>query len=256
MPPMFAQLPWYVRVPLGALAIALWMGVFALPPWWLGLPLLLALAFGVAALASRRQEWALWCRRGLKWGLPGWLFALQRALGGDLLAWGAALLGALVGFSLVALLESLLDHRVRRTPRIPPQPEWAELAMAPVGPVAHIVELEPVRWLDARSSLDDPGGDCVAYRMGDEESGSYHFGSGRTLARLSARCGFSPRGRWFVASTPHGRGDLLWDRQADKVHRLRGWQLYGWDGEQPWLARGLDGPPTRLHEVLGDKTNA
>lgn len=253
MLPVLAQLPWYVRVPLGTLAIVLWIGAFALPPWWLGLPLLLALAFGTALWATRRHEWALWCRRGLKWGLPGWLFALQRALGGDLLAWGAALLGALVGFSLVALLESLLDHRVSRKPPVAPQPEWSELAMAPVGPAAHIVELEPVRWQDARARLDDPRDGAVDYRPGRDENGSYHFGAGRTLEHLSERCAFSPRGRWFVASTPAGRGDLLWDRQADKVHRLRGWQVYGWDGEQPWLARGLDGVPTRLHEVLGDK---
>src|ERR1700761_2838178 len=180
MTPVFAQLPWYVRVLLGALGMALWIGLFALPPWWLGLPLLLALAFGATVLAARRHEWALWCRRGLKWGLPGWLFALQRALGGDLLAWGAALLGALIGFSLVALLESLLDHRVRRAPHASPQPEWSELAMAPVGPAAHIVELEPVRWQDARGRVDDPRGDSVDYRSGNDESGSYQFKSGGT----------------------------------------------------------------------------
>jgi hypothetical protein len=255
MLPVFAQLPWYVRVPLGALLAALWIGAFALPPWWLGLPALLALALGVAAWAWRHHEWALWCRRGLKWGLPGWLFALQRALGGDLLAWGAALLGALVGFSLVALLESMLDRGIRRTPSVV-QPEWSELAMAPVGPAAHIVELERMRWRDVDGDIDDPLGGPATYRPGSDGSGSYHFGSRRILDRLSPRCGFSPQGRWFVASTPDGRGDLLWDRQADKVHRLRGWQLYGWGGEQPWLARGLDGVPTSLHEVLGDKPAA
>ncbi|HEY9133365.1 MAG TPA: hypothetical protein VIM98_16535 [Dyella sp.] len=251
MPPLLFHLPWYLRIPLTALMVAAWFGLLALPPWWLGLPLLLALALGAAILAHRRHDLALWCRRGLKWGLPAWLFALQRALGGDLVAWGAALLGALVGFSLVALLESLLDHRVHRTPRAAAQPEWRELAMAPVGPPAHIVELVPPRWREVDGAVTDPRGGQVIYRAIDAESGSYRFGAGRSFDRLSRRCSFSPAARWFVASAPGGRGDLLWDRDTDKVHRLRGWQLYGWDGEQPWLAHGVDGVPTSLHEALG-----
>lgn len=251
MSPFLPHLPWYLRLPLMALAVAAWIGLFAFPPWWLGLPFLLALVLGATLLAHRHHELALWFRRGLKWGLPGWLLALQRALGGDVVAWGAALLGALVGFSLVALLESLLDHRVNRTPRAAAQPEWQELAMAPVGPAAHIVELIPARWHEIDGTFVDPRGGEAVYQPLDAESGSYRFGVGRTFDRLSRRCGFSPAGRWFVASAPGGRGDLLWDRETDKVHRLRGWQLYGWEGEKPWLAHGIDGVPASLHEALG-----
>ena len=129
------------------LLLAGWTVLLALLPWWLGLVLLVALTAGAAICTRRSHPWGELCRSGLKWGLPGMLFAVQRALGGDLIAWGAALLGALVGYSLVALLESLLLHRVRRASA--PTPEWSELAMAPVGPPARIIELAPVQWHDA-----------------------------------------------------------------------------------------------------------
>lgn len=234
------------------LLIIVWVGLLALSPWWLGLVLLIIAAAGAVGFANKRHIWAMDCRRALKWGLPGWLFALQHALGGDLVAWGAALLGALVGFSLVALLESLLDHGVHRSPVASVQPEWRELAMAPIGPPAQIVVLVPMRWQQVTETVADPYDGEATYLTSTDDSGSYRFRSGRVLERLSRRCGFSPAGRWFVASTPGGRGELLWDRQTDRVHRLRGWQLYGWDGEQPWLVRGSDGAPVRLHEALGE----
>ncbi|MBV8158737.1 MAG: hypothetical protein JO278_13810, partial [Dyella sp.] len=80
-----------------------WMGLIALLPWWMGLPLWLLLGLGAVMFHRRIDHYAELCRRGLRWALPGFLFAMQRALGGDLLAWGVALLGALVGYSLLAL---------------------------------------------------------------------------------------------------------------------------------------------------------
>ncbi|HEX7816331.1 hypothetical protein [Dyella sp.] len=230
---------------------SLWLVVLAFLPWWLGLPLLLALTLALLLLGPRHQDWAAWCRRGLRWGLPGWLFALQRALGGDAMAWGVALLGALVGFSLIVLMESLQRH-AKPASRAFVQPEWRELAMAPIGPPVRMVELQPVEWRDACKSMADPDGASMDFAADHDEVGSYRFASGRRLDGLSRRHGFSPGGRWFVASTPGGHGDTLWDRQADKVHRLRGWDLCGWYDEQPWLTRGTDGIPASLHEVLGD----
>ncbi|MFC4525375.1 hypothetical protein ISN76_03905 [Dyella halodurans] len=238
---------WLVRV-LPALA---WAALLALCPWWMGLPLLLLLAVGAVVFARRIVHYAALCRRGLRWGLPGLLFAVQRALGGDLVAWGAALLGALVGFSLVALMESLLDRRVRRAPYGSPAPAWQDMALAPMGPPAQIIELSRAAWCEAGDAFADPGGEPVHYQAGERDRGRYVFAKGRVIDNVSPRCCFGPGGRWFVASLPEGRGDTLWDRQADRLHRLSGWELCGWEGEQPWLARSPDGVPTSLHEVLG-----
>ncbi|SFS07260.1 hypothetical protein SAMN05216570_2243 [Dyella sp. OK004] len=234
------------------LLLAGWMVLLALLPWWLGLILLLGTAAGAVWYARRSASLSDACRLGLKWGLPGCLFALQRALGGDLLAWGAALLGALVGFSLVALLESLLFHRVRRQAKAGATPEWRDMAMAPIGPAAHIIELHVVAWDEAGGKFADPRGGVVRYESQGAGAGRYVFADGSIVDRLSSRHAFSPAGRWFVASLPEGRGDVLCDRHRGKWHRLRGWQLCGWeDGEQPWLARQADGVPVALHEVLG-----
>ncbi len=230
---------------------ALWTVVLAALPWWIGLCLLVLLTLGAVIFDRRIVQLAERCRRGLRWGLPGLLFAVQRALGGDLLAWGAALLGALVGFSLVALLESLLDHRVRHKAHAQPSPEWSELALAPVGPAAHIIELSLASWRDVDSDFTDPAGDAVRYEAIGNGVGRYVFATGKIIERVSQRCCFGPGGRWFVASLPGGRGDVLWDRQSHRLHRLPGWELAGWEGEQPWMARRRDGVPTALHEVLG-----
>jgi hypothetical protein len=238
---------WLVRT-LPAVA---WTCLVGLLPWWVGLPLLLLLALGAVLLARRVAHYAELCRRGLRWGLPGFLFAVQRALGGDLIAWGAALLGALVGFSLVVLLESLLDRGVRRVPHTAVSPEWCEMALAPIGPPAHIIELSRADWREVSGRFNDTSGESVRYEAQASGSGRYVFAEGRTIDNASPRCCFGPGGRWFVASRPEGRGDILWDRQGDHVHRLAGWELYGWDGEQPWLAQGSDGAPASLHEVLG-----
>jgi hypothetical protein len=46
------------------------------------------------------------------------------------------------------------------------------------------------------------------------------------------------------------RGTVLWDRECDQLHRLRGWQLGGWHAEQPWLARHDGEMPLALPVVL------
>lgn len=224
--------------------------MLALLPWWLGLPLVVLSAIGAVLFDRRVVQYAEWCRRALRWGLPGLLFAVQRALGGDLLAWGAALLGALVGFSLVVLMESLLDHRVRRTPAAKASPEWSELAMAPVGPAAHIIELTRASWQEAKGEFVDTAS-VAQFESTGEGRGRYVFTQGQIIGKASSRYCVSPGGRWFAANLPGGRGEILWDRQSGRIHRLIGWQLSGWEGEQPWLARGSDGVPTSLHEVLG-----
>lgn len=231
------------------LLFAGWTVLLALCPWWLGLALLLVLAGGTLYYAQRSASLRDLCRSGLKWGLPGVLYAVQRVLGGDLMAWGAALLGALLGFSLVALLESFLPRRARHAP--PPSPEWRDIAMASVGPPGRIIELVPVAWMDA-AALSDPLGQVVGYEPTSGDEGRYRFADGRTQERLSARCAFSPQGRWFAASLPGGAGAMLIDRQRGRMHRLRGWHLYGWDQEDaPWLARHADGVPAPLYEALG-----
>ncbi|MCP4519251.1 MAG: hypothetical protein GY824_28990 [Delftia sp.] len=48
-----------------------------------------------------------------------------------------------------------------------------------------------------------------------------------------------------------GRGTVLLDRQRNRLHRLRGWQLCGWHAGQPWLNRGKDDAPLGLAHVLG-----
>lgn len=224
-----------------------WAVALALLPWWLGLTLLVALTISVIALTHSAVRYAEECRRALRWGLPGMLYALQRALGGDLLAWGVALLGALAGFSLLALLESLLRRQTTRSPQATPSPEWSELAMAPIGPRARIVELEQVHWCDASHVFADPQGAPVHY-----QADSYRFALGRVIENASSRYCFSPDGRWFVASMRDGMGEILWDRDSNRQHRLRGWQMCGWEGESPWLSRGADGVPVGWQEVLGD----
>lgn len=232
--------------------MAAWTVLLALLPWWLSLPLVVLSALGAVVFDRRIARLAEWCRRTLRWGLPGLLFAVQRALGGDLVAWGAALLGALVGFSLVVLMESLLDHRVQRAVASDVTPEWRELAMAPIGPPARIIELTRAQWIDAgHAGCVDPDGQPVRFESTGEGRGNYLFAPGQQVEKASPRCCFSPGGRWFAANLPDGRGEVLWDRQGGRIHRLMGWQLSGWEGEQPWLAQDGDAAPASLHEVLG-----
>jgi hypothetical protein len=68
---------------------------------------------------------------------------------------------------------------------------------------------------------------------------------------VGAQAAFSPAGRWFAARMEHDRGVLLWDRERDRQHRLRNWQLCGWYREQPWLSRREGDMPLALPAVLG-----
>ncbi|MEO5830897.1 MAG: hypothetical protein ABIQ36_10050 [Rhodanobacter sp.] len=225
-----------------------WLVLLAILPWWLGLPMLLALA-AVAGLLEHRltDAHAVLIRRALRWGLPGMLFALQRRLGGDVFAWGAALLGALAGYTLLAGLEAWLDRERRRAPAAASSAEWPELALAPSGPPARIIELQPVLWQLLASCVVDPlGGEMLCI------DGNCQFASGERIEGVGEAITFSPCGRWFVAQLRGGRRLLLWDRQSQRQHRLRGWQLAGWHDEQPWLSRGDHAMPLALPVALGE----
>lgn len=224
-----------------------WLALLALLPWWLGLPLLFALVAVVLLLQQRLSAGHVgWIRRGLRWGLPGVLLALQRALGGDAFAWGAALLGALAGYTLLAGLEAWLDRDLRRTSMTSASAEWPELANAPIGPPAEIIELQLPIWQHADDTLIDPCGGRVEHRHG-----SYLFADGSVIDGVGPQLAFSPAGYWFAARTENGRGIVLWDRERNRQHRLRGWQLCGWYHEQPWLLRRDGDMPQALPAVLG-----
>ena len=232
--------------------ILAWAVLLAWLPWWLGLPLLFALVAVLLLLQHRlAAEHMPLCRRGLRWGLPGVLFALQRALGGDAFAWGAALLGALAGYTLLAGLEAWLDRDRRGRPSsagtVPPaSAEWPELALAPIGPAAEIIELQVPLWQAATDELTDPRGGSVSFR-----DGTYRFADGRGIDAAGPCVGFSPAGRWLAFRAANDHGLVLWDRESNKQHRLRGWQLCGWYREQPWLARRDGDVPLALSAVLG-----
>ena len=217
-----------------------WLLALALLPWWLGLPLLLAIAATLLFAAERLEGHGPLLRLALRWGLPGVLFAVQGALGGDALAWAMALLGALAGFTLLAGLEAWLDRGRREQVAQPELRDWPSLALAPIGPGAVVVELTSPEWIEVASS--DPRGGVARW-----ESGGYVLGDGTTVERVQPLASFSPEGRWFVACTSHGV--VLVDRDRGRSYRLRGWELCGWhDG--PWLARG-SGPAMAWREVLG-----
>src|SRR5690348_10029764 len=138
---------------------AAWLLSMALLPCWLGLPLLLGLAATVVLLQQRlATAHVTSIRRGLRWGLPGVLFALQRALGGGAFAWGAALLGALAGYTLLAGLEAWLDRGSSPTQSAPTEAHdsWPELAIAPIGPAGRIIELQPPIWRQVTGHFFDP----------------------------------------------------------------------------------------------------
>jgi len=242
------------------LSRVLWLGtivwgvVLALAPWWIDFPLLLALAAVLLLLEHRlasEHRWLL--RHGLGWGLPGALFALQRALGGGVFAWVIALLGMLVGYTLLAGLEAWLDRDARRAVRLDagalnqPAAEPSEWPRARVGPPAEIIELLAPRWCEAAEGIDDPYGGRVVHR-----DGAYCFDDGTRIDGVGAQAAFSPSGRWFAARLPNDRGIVLRDRDTGKLHRLRGWQLDGWYREQPWLIRRHGDMPLALRAVLGD----
>ncbi|MEO7072904.1 MAG: hypothetical protein ABI300_08105 [Rhodanobacter sp.] len=258
-----AQLPpWRVTLPLAG-----WLVILALLPWWLGLSLLCALVVALLLLGSPLDEGhALALRRGLRWGLPGMLLALQRALGGDVMAWGAALLGALAGYMLLVGMESWLDRAAARPAstsdatsvlmsgpaETAPEPiptEWpARVMSSAMGPPVEIITLEWPAWHSGPDDWPDPWGGEISYR-----DGGFAFAGARRVDGVDAEACFSPDGRWFAAHLPRARGVLLWDRRHDRTHRLRGWVLAGWHRELPWLQRDAEAAPRPLAHVLGEE---
>lgn len=220
-----------------------WLVLVALLPWWLGLPLLLSMAGMALLLQARLHAVELQClRRALRWGLAGFLLALVHALGGDALAWVIALLAALAGFTLIAGIEAWLDRALRRQPeRSTDYSEWPELARAPVGPPAQIIELQLPNWDSLALGLADPQGGQLIFR-----NHSIHFADGSVVDDVDSLAGFSPDGEWFFARLRHRRGIVLWHRQHAREQRLQGWDLCGWHGGQPWVIRGHEGVPELL----------
>ncbi|TAM06408.1 MAG: hypothetical protein EPN71_01005 [Rhodanobacter sp.] len=226
--------------------------LLALLPWWLGLPLLMALAAAALLLQHRlAPRHAMLIRAALYWGWAGWLLTLPRALGGGVVGWGAILLGALAGYTLLIGLDVWLQRDQRRASGTAASSDWPELARSPIGPSAQIIELQPPAWQPASGELPDPQGGTVQCSV----EGCQFAGGERIEAPGAvgfAQACFSPHGRWFAACTPEQRTLALWDRQRERRHCLRGWHLCGWYREQPWLSRREGEMPLALHAVLGD----
>lgn len=217
--------------------------VLALFPWWLGLPLLLAVVAALLLIGERLHLHAASLRSGLRWGLPGVLLAVQRALGGGAFAWAMALLGVLVGYTLLAGLEAWLDRdRPHGTPATVEWRDWPSLAMDPVGPTHVLIELQPPQWCEGCCA--DPRGGQVRWSVG-----GFVFADGARLDRVEPRACFSPEGGWFAARWV--QSTVLLERDTGRAHRLRGWELCGWH-EGPWLAR-RSGPAMAWWEVLGQR---
>lgn len=232
----------------------LWVAALALLPWWLGLPLLLALVAAALFLQHRLAlRHAVLIRHALYWGLAAWLLTLPRALGGGVIGWGAVMLGALAGYTLLAGLDAWLERDQRRATA--KAEDWREPARMSMGPPGEIIELREPAWQALVSEVRDPLGGLARCRA----DGCQFPDGSRVDAPLAstgfAQIGFSPEGRWFAACTAEQRVLVLWDRQRDCRHRLRGWRLSGWHHEQPWLSRRDDDMPLALYAVLGEDRN-
>ncbi|MEO8811076.1 MAG: hypothetical protein ABI386_12605 [Rhodanobacter sp.] len=245
---------WHRPAWTGVMRAVAWLLLLALLPWWLGLSLLIALAAAALFLQHRLAErHARLIRHSLSWGLAGWLLALLRELGGGVFGLGAALLGALAGYTLLAGLDAWLQRDARRDCAKAPSADWPELARKPIGPPAEVIVLQQPAWHAIGGELRDPlgggvqcGGEGCQFDDGSWLEAPHHAAGG------FAQAGFSPEGRWFVASTADQHALVLWDRARDRRCRLRGWRLAGWHREQPWLQRCDDDMPMALHAVLGD----
>jgi hypothetical protein len=236
------------RWPAWLLAIA-WTLLLACMPWWIDLPLLLGL---VALQITPWQRWQPFnsiFRLVLRWGLAGLLVAGYRALQlqGHGLALTLTLLAALIGFSLLVLLESWRDHKPLRSKAIAAAtPEWNELALAPVGPAAVIIDLQTPVWLQVDSVNDEIPGDLLRI----DGDGCQLSGRIR-IDHVEPRVSIAPGQRWLAWPITAGRGVVLYDRTYERQYRLRGWQLYGWHAGEAWLSRSEDQPPLALSHVLG-----
>lgn len=224
------------------------MLLLALLPWWLGFPLLLALAVASLGWPFRGAAAAALIRRALRWGLPGVLFALWRALGADMRAGLVVLLGALAGYTLLAALEAWLDRELRRMPPAATTAEWPELALTTVGAAMEIIELQPPVWWADVAALGEPWlASALTY-----EHGGYRRADGGRIDQVEPELSVSPDGRWLVARMAADRGVVLWDRPGNRQHRLRGWRLAGWFHAEPWLCRRDDEMPRAWCTVPGE----
>ncbi|HKR77643.1 MAG TPA: hypothetical protein VJR95_13380 [Rhodanobacter sp.] len=223
-----------------------WLLLLAVLPWWLDLPLLVACALALLWRSGPLAAHASLLRRALRWGLPGLLLAVLRAFGTDALAWLLTLLAALAGFSLLMLLENWLDRGKRREASPSSTDEWPELAMAPIGPAATIIELQPPQWRALEEGLADPLGGELRWH-----DGALQLADGSRVGGVEPRCDFAADGRWLVLPLAGQRGLLLLDRRHGRRYRLRGRQLAGWHEGQPWLSRDEEHTPLAIAHVLG-----
>jgi hypothetical protein len=230
------------RWPAHALAMA-WMVLLACLPWWTGLPLLLALALIQATRSPYLQPYASALRRALRWGLAGLLIACYLAFDHRALGLTLTMLAALVGFSLLVLLESWQDRRAQRNAALAAaSPEWREMAMAPIGPADTLIELSPPTWLPVDDSASE-------IRMIDAHRCS--IGADARIDNIEPQLSMAPGQRWLAMPMTAEQGVVLYDREHRKQYRLRGWQLYGWHAGEAWLSRHDDQPPLALSHVLG-----
>lgn len=225
----------------------LWMLLLACLPWWVGLPLLFALAAIQLARLPRLQGYAGLLRRALRWGLVGVLVASYLALDRRALGLTFTMLAALAGFSLLVLLESWQDRKPQRNAAIAAAtPEWRDLALAPIGPADTLIELEPPHWTALDDAFGGPVGDVVRL-----DANSCRVGNGPRIEHIEPQIAVAPGQRWMAWPIAAGRGVVLYDRACGKAYRLRGWQLFGWHGDEAWLSRSEDQAPMALSHVLG-----
>lgn len=228
------------------LAIA-WTLLLACMPWWIGVPLLLALAMAPLTHVPPLQHYSGLIRHALRWGLVGVLIASYRAFGGHALGLTYTLLAALVGFSLLVCLESWQKRKPLRDAALAAEsPEWREMALAPVGPSAVLIEIDPPAW----KALGDPSIDA-RFRIERIADDSYRVGNETKIHHVEPRICVSTAQGWIAWPMTAGRGIVLYDHARDKTVRLRGWQLFGWRGDEAWLTRGDDQAPLALSHVLG-----
>ncbi|QAU23733.1 hypothetical protein EO087_06855 [Dyella sp. M7H15-1] len=232
--------------PAWVLAIA-WALLLACMPWWIDLLLLLGLVAIQLTLWPRWQRFNRTLRRALRWGLAGLLVAAYRALQGYELAPTLTLLAALIGFSLLVLLESWQDHKPLRSAAIAAaEPEWSELALSPSGPAVAIIELQAPIWLEL-----DGARDGISVDVAWIDGGSCRIGACTQIDHIEPRLAVAPGQGWLALPITSGRGVVLYDRANERQYRLHGWQLYGWHAGEAWLSCSEDQPPLALSHVLG-----
>lgn len=227
------------------LLVITWSILLACFPWWAGLPLLLGCAAVQIARLASSQRYNAWIRRALRGGFVGLLIAVYRVFDGYALALTWTLLAALVGFSLLVLLESWQDRKPKRSVTAAAStPEWAEMALAPIGPSGTLIELQSPRWL---AVTDCPAGwnmTMTAWHTCSLENGTH-------IENVKPEVSVAPDERWAAWPSRARRGVVLYDRKLGRQYRLRGWHLYGWHTDGPWLTRSEDQPPLALSHVLG-----